>query len=133
MHWWFCFIGQFSNFVGYEIISWHSFIVYWSFFRWGAHLYMSLFLSVCLSVCASICVSVCCVPYLRNRISSNHNFWYTCVKWWYLKVFFLYFEILIFWAVRKGKKRGGGVKGEKNSPKWKIRITCVTHHISETV
>ena len=54
------------------------------FFRWGTHLSMSLFLSVCLSVCRT--------PYLRSRTSSNHDLWYTCVKWWYLQVFFL-----IFW------------------------------------
>ena len=42
-------------------------------------------------------------PYLRNRTSCDHNFWYTCVKWWYLQGFFL---ILIFWAVR-------GLKGQK--------------------
>ena len=40
-------------------------------------------------------------------------------------LFFCFFEILIFWAVR-----GGGVA--KNSPKWKI-TTSVTHHIQGTV
>ena len=36
-------------------------------FRLGTHLYMPLFLSIHLS-------SVRCVPYLRNRTLSNHNF-----------------------------------------------------------
>ena len=45
-------------------------------FRWGTHLYMSLFLSVH----PSIRPSVCRAPYLRNRRSSDHNFWYTYAK-----------------------------------------------------
>ena len=52
-------------------------------FMLGTYLNMSLFLSVRLSVCRA--------PYLRNRTSSNHNFWYTCVNWWYLQVFFFIF------------------------------------------
>ena len=48
-------------------------------------------------------------PYLRNRTSSDHNFWYTYVKWWYLQVVFWYFFLIfIFWAVR-------GVKGQKRA------------------
>ena len=43
------------------------------FFRWGTHLSMSLFPSVRLSVCPSIRRT----SYLRNRTSSNRNFWYT--------------------------------------------------------
>ena len=66
-------------------------------FRKGSHLYMSLFLSVCPSVHASVppfihpsvrCPSINlsfhtsfhCPPVLRNRISSNHSFWYIFVK-----------------------------------------------------
>ena len=26
--------------------------------------------------------------YLRNIIAYGHDFWYTCVKWWYLQAFF---------------------------------------------
>ena len=63
------------------------------FFRWGTHLYITF------SVCPSVRPSICRTPYLRSRTSSNHDFWYTCVKWWYLQVFFLFSEILIFWAV----------------------------------
>ena len=33
-------------------------------------------------------------PHLRNRTSCDHNFWYTCVKWWYLQVFFFHFDFL---------------------------------------
>ena len=35
---------------------------------------------LCHFFCSSICPSVHCAPYLRNCTSSNHNFWYTCVK-----------------------------------------------------
>ena len=38
-----------------------------SIFRWDTHLYMSLFPSACPSVHRA--------PYLRNRTSSDHNFW----------------------------------------------------------
>ena len=31
---------------------------------------------------------ICHAPYLRNRTSSDHNFWYTYVKWWCLQAFF---------------------------------------------
>ena len=26
------------------------------------------------------------VPYLRNSIAYDHDFWYTCLEWWYLQV-----------------------------------------------
>ena len=90
------------------------------FFRWGTHLYMSL-----LSVHLSVCLSVCCAPYLKNHVSSNHNFWYTCVKWWYLLAFFKLFLNVHFLGCYRGKSA-------KNSPKWKI-ITCVTCRISRAV
>ena len=49
---------------------------------------------------------ICHVWYLRNSIIYDHNFWYTCVKWWYLQVCFQFFEIFILQAVRelKGQK-----------------------------
>ena len=30
-------------------------------------------------------------PYLRNSIVYDHGFWYTCIKWWYLQLFFSFF------------------------------------------
>ena len=54
-------------------------------FRWGTHLYLLLF------------PSVRCASYIRNRTSSNHGFWYTCVKWWYLQAFFFFFFFFFFW------------------------------------
>ena len=41
----------------------------------------NFFQSVCLSAHLS-------TPYLRNYTSCDHNFWYTCIKWWYPKVIF---------------------------------------------
>ena len=69
-------------------------------------------------------------PYLRNRISSDHNFWYTYVKW-YLWVFFSFFQNFDFSGCY-GDKRGL-LGGKRASPKWEITITSVTHHISGTV
>ena len=75
-----------------------------------------------MSLFRSVCPSVHLAPFLRNRISSNHNSWYTCVKWWYLQGFFLFFLNFDFF----------GCKRAKNSPKWKITIASVTCHISRT-
>ena len=51
-------------------------------FRWSTHLHMSFFLFVCL----------CHTQYLWNCTSSDHNFWYLCVIWWYLQEFFSFFQ-----------------------------------------
>ena len=47
--------------------------------------------SVCLSIRLSIHPSICHAAYLRNHASSDHNFWYTYVKW-YLQGFFSFFQ-----------------------------------------
>ena len=86
---------------------------------------MSLFLSVCPSVCLSIHPSVHLLRSMSQELS-GHNFWYTYAKWWYHQGFFSFFQNFDFLAVR-------GVKRAKNSPKWEITITSVTHHISGTV
>ena len=59
---------------------------------------------------------VCWAPYLRNQASSDHNFWYTRVKWWYLQVFFPFFLIFIFQFV-------SGVKGQEI-------LTVCSHHVT---
>ena len=41
--------------------------------------------------------------YLRNSIAYDHDFWYNCVKLWYLQLFSYFFEIFIFRAVKGGK------------------------------
>ena len=56
-------------------------------FMWGTHLDMSFFSTI--------------PVYLRNLTSSGHNFWCTCVKWWYLQILFSFYLILIFWTVRR--------------------------------
>ena len=70
--------------------------------------------------------SVRCAPYLRNRTLSGHNFWYTCVKRWYLQVFFFQFFEIFICGLLVGKMA-------KNGLKLKIIITSVTCHISGTV
>ena len=61
---------------------------------------------------------ICHVPYLQNSVAYDHDFRYTCVKWWYLQLVFLFSFILNFPALTA-----------KNSPKWKTTITSVMHHI----
>ena len=81
--------------------------------------------SICHFFCLSVCLSDCHAAYLRNHTSSDINFWYTYVKWWYLQVlFFIFSKFWFFWLL--------GGKRAKNGPKWKI-ITSVTHHISGTL
>ena len=77
------------------------------------------------SVCHFFCPSVCHPAYLRNRTSSDHNFWYTHIKWWYLQVLFSFFQNFDFLDCCGGKRA-------KNGPKWTI-ITSATHRISGTV
>ena len=60
--------------------------------------------------------------YLRNSIAYDHGFWYTCVKWYYLQVFFSFFKM---WFSRL---LGGG-KSAKNGQKWQ-KILSVALHIS---
>ena len=113
-------------------------------FRWGTYLYVSLFSSVRLSVFSSVCRTpylrnrMCkmmifpgifsILTYLRNSIAYDHDFWYTCVKWWHLQTHFSFFCNFYF----LGKLGGKRVKN-KNSPKWRITITSVTRHISRAV
>ena len=52
---------------------------------------------------------ICHMPYLRNIIAYDHDFWYTC-KMISPGVFFIFFYISFFWAVR----RGGEGKRAKN-------------------
>ena len=40
--------------------------------------------------------------YISNSIAYDHDFWYTCVKWYYLKVFFSF-----FWNFHFSGKLGG--------------------------
>ena len=74
--------------------------------------------------------SFCHASYLKNSIACDHDFWYTCVKWFLhrlLQASFSFFLvlILILQAVFEGKR-------VENGPKWKV-ITFITCHISGTV
>ena len=64
---------------------------------------------------------VCHAPYLRNSTAYDHEFWYTCVKWWYLEVLFNFFHIFIFLAVR-------AIKEQKIAQKTKNSV-CRTSYI----
>ena len=79
------------------------------------------------SVSLSVRPCVRRAPYFRNRNSCDYNFWYTCIKWWYLQDFFFFFFNFDF-SGWKGSKRA------KNSPKWKnnnyIRHTPPYHRNS---
>ena len=79
--------------------------------------------------------------YLKNSIAYDHDFWYTYVKWWYLKVvvvvafsfflfFFSFFEISLFRAIRG--RRGRGVKGQNIAQDDKI-ILSIELHISGSI
>ena len=61
-------------------------------------------LCVTFSVRTSVCLSVCRAPYPRNRTSSNHNIWYTCVKWSYIQPFFSFFWNFDFLGCYGGKR-----------------------------
>ena len=62
------------------------------------------------------------MPYLRNSIAYDNDFWHICVNWWYVQYiqvffssfFFFFFEILIVW-VGSGVKRQICPKMIKNS------------------
>ena len=71
---------------------------------------------------------ICHMAYFRKSIAYDYDFWYTCVKWWYLPgnfFSFFFFEIFIFQAVK-------GVKGEKMARDNK-KILSGALHISRTI
>ena len=53
---------------------------------------------------------VCLMPYLRNHTLYDCDFWYTCVKWWYLQQIFSFFKILIFGVFRGNKRAKNDLK-----------------------
>ena len=68
---------------------------------------------------------ICHTPYLRNCTSSDHNFWYTYVKWWYLQGFFT-FSKFCFLGCYGGKR-------VKNSPEWKITMRCYVPYLRSSI
>ena len=110
----------------YTCVKWYLQVYFFSFFIFLVFLFFGLFLAVLLSVFLyfsffvcwgggggggggggkkAIIVKmknnnyICHALHLRNSIAYDHNFWYTCVKWWYLQVFFP-----LFWNHFKGLK-----------------------------
>ena len=47
---------------------------------------------------------ICHALYLRNSAACDHDFWYICVKWWFLQEFFSFCEKLDFLSCYLGKK-----------------------------
>ena len=58
--------------------------------------------------------SVCHTPYLRNHTSCDCDFWYACVKWWYLQQIFSFLKSWFLGFVW-GKRA-------KNDLKWPISV-----------
>ena len=61
------------------------------------------------------------VPYLRNFMAYDDDFWYTCGKWWYLRAFLSFFQNFDFLGKRA-----------KSTPKWKIisHVPCLNNSIA---
>ena len=53
--------------------------------------------------------SVCRTPYLRNHTSYDCDFWYACVKWWYLQQIFSFLKSW-FWGFLGGKRAKSDLK-----------------------
>ena len=77
--------------------AWFFLKIWCPVFRWDTHLYVSVFPSVPLSVHPSV------VHHISVTIHHLIIIFGTHVKWWGLQAFFSFFEILIFWAVRRVK------------------------------
>ena len=67
---------------------------------------------------------VCHVQYLRNSISYDHEFWHTCVKWWYLQAFFFFFIYIFGFSWLLGREKG------KKWPQMTKKF-CLLHFISQ--
>ena len=75
----------------------------------------------------SVCLSVHCTPYFRNCTSWSLFLERMCKMMISPSVFFFSFFFFFVFFGRYGGKMA------KNSPKWKIKITSITHPISGTV
>ena len=67
------------------------------------------------------------MPYLRNSIAYDHDFWYTSVKWWYLSVFFFFFLKFSFFRLLGGKR---GKKWPKMTKNYVWCTSYLRNHIS---
>ena len=74
---------------------------------------------------------ICHVSYVRNSLAYDHDFWYTCVNWWYLQLFFSFFQNFCFFVLLV---EGGGGMGRRwcKCKKWsKMTKNCPSHFISQ--
>ena len=76
-------------------------------------------LPLCLPARVQLCWSQW-LTCLRSNIAYDHDFWYTCVKWWYLQVFFAFFWSFIFLGAIRGVK---GLKIPQNG-QWQLHLPC---------
>ena len=53
------------------------------------------------------------MPYLRNSIAFDHDFWSACVKWWHLQAFFSFFQNFDFFKLLVGVKGQKMVQNDK--------------------
>ena len=71
------------------------------------------------------------MPYLRNSVA-YHDFSYTCVKWWYLQVFFFsFFQNFWFSVLLEGEGRGVQ-RGKKLSKMRKNSVYPAPYHRNRT-
>ena len=54
------------------------------------------------------------MPDIRNSIPYDHDFWYTCVKWWYIQAFFSVCQSFDCLGCYCGKRAKNGSKWQKN-------------------
>ena len=124
----FCRTLYFRNHISYDLHLWYTFIykriispgivfIFIQNFDFWNH-------QVCVCVCVCVCMCVCVWGVVKgqkitqsDKLCLSHalsqekyiiycDFWYTCVKWWYLQEIFSFLKILIFGFLRvvKGQK-----------------------------
>ena len=82
--------------------------------------------------CLSIHLSICLSRTISGTVHPcDHNFWYTCVKWWYLQAFFSFFFFNFDFSGCYGCKRA------KNCLKWpKLKnknYICLVAHLRKSI
>ena len=71
---------------------------------------------------------VCHMPYLRNSIAYDQDFWYICVKWWYLQTFSSFLIFSFFRLLGVGWRWGGRGKRAKMTQDDKKNSVCWTSY-----
>ena len=60
-------------------------------------------------------------PCLTKSIACDHDFWNTCIKWWYLQMFFFFLNFVIFSFL--------GGKRAKHSQRWLKKSVCCSWYL----